>query len=238
MDMDLEVRDFREPMSLWSVPFTLLLIMLILAAADVLFQFIPLKISHGTWMWAFSTVITAISASVVSERLSMDNRRALLSMASAAAFSILFYRSISSFLQRSFTGSIQGVIPNPFVQMAVYTSVLTVIPGALVGVVFGGVLGSIPVKPLAKRRITFEILPEEEAPPGEGVEKFCSGCGHGIPIDSSFCPFCGAEPRQRPAPKMTHCRFCGSRLKYHGQFCPECGREIEMVSRPLVFYSL
>jgi predicted amidophosphoribosyltransferase len=35
-----------------------------------------------------------------------------------------------------------------------------------------------------------------------------------------------------------YCRFCGSSLKYQGQFCPECGREIDMVSKPLVFYSL
>ncbi len=238
INMNFNVRDFHEPLSLWSIPFTLLLIMLILAAADVLFQFIPLDISHGTWMWAFSTVITTICASLVAEKLSMDKRRALLSMASAAAFSILFYRVISSFLQRSLVSSMQSVIPNPFVEMAVYISVLTIIPGAIVGVIFGGILGSIPVRPFTKKKITFEIPPAFTSPQRLGVEKVCARCGQAVPLDSSFCPFCGAEPEQRSVPLMMYCRFCGSQLRYQGQFCPECGREIEMVSKPLVFYSM
>lgn len=237
MNVEYETSDLKEPLSLWSIPFTLLLIMLILAAADVLFQFIPLKISHGTWMWAFSTVITTVCASLVAEKLSMDSRRAVISMAGAAAFSILFYRSISSFLQRSVVSSIQSIIPNPFVEMAVYTSVLTIIPGALVGVIFGGVLSSLPNRTSPKRKISFEILPEEPKPQGQGVGKVCGRCEQGIPIDSSFCPFCGAQPEQRSAPQMMYCRFCGSPLKYRGQFCPECGREIDMISKPLVFYS-
>jgi RNA polymerase subunit RPABC4/transcription elongation factor Spt4 len=238
MNIEYETSDLKEPLSLWSIPFTLLLIMLILAAADVLFSFIPLEISHGTWMWAFSTVITTVCASLVAEKLSMDNRRAVISMAGAAAFSILFYRGISSFLQRSVVSSIQSIIPNPFVEMVVYTSVLTIIPGALVGVIFGGVLGFLPNRTSPKRKISFEILPEEPKPQGQGVGKICSRCEQGIPIDSSFCPFCGAQPEQRSAPQMMYCRFCGSPLKYQGQFCPECGREIDMISKPLVFYSV
>jgi hypothetical protein len=153
MNVEYEASDLKEPLSLWSIPFTLLLIMLILAAADVLFPFIPLEISHGTWMWAFSTMITTICASLVAEKLSMDRKRAVVSMAGAAAFSILFYRGISSFLQRSLVNSIQSIIPNPFVEMAVYTSVLTIIPGALVGVIFGGVLGSLPIRISTKRKV-------------------------------------------------------------------------------------
>jgi RNA polymerase subunit RPABC4/transcription elongation factor Spt4 len=231
MNVEYEASDLKEPLSLWSIPFTLLLIMLILAAADVLFPFIPLEISHGTWMWAFSTMITTICASLVAEKLSMDRKRAVVSMAGAAAFSILFYRGISSFLQRSLVNSIQSIIPNPFVEMAVYTSVLTIIPGALVGVIFGGVLGSLPIRISTKRK-------EEPEIQKYGVGKICIRCEQGLPIDSSFCPFCGAQPEQRSTPLMMYCRFCGSSLKYRGQFCPECGREIDMVSKPLVFYSV
>lgn len=238
MKMEFKVRDFHEPLSLWSIPFTLLLIMLVLAAADILFQFIPLEISHGTWMWAFSTVITTIFASLVAEKLSMDNRRALLSMASATAFSILFYRNVLAFLQGSLVSSIQSAIPNPFVKMVVYTSVLTVIPGALVGVVIGGVLGSIPTRRSTMKRFIFDIPPVETESPGYGVEKVCSRCERAIPIDSRFCSFCGAEPEQRTAPQMMYCRFCGSQIRFRGQFCPECGREIDMISKPLVFYSM
>ncbi len=238
INMEFIVRGFREPVSLWSIPFTLLLIMLILAAADILFPFIPLEISHATWMWAFSTVITTICASLVTEKLSMDNRRALLSMVSAAAFSILFYRNISAFLQRSLASSFQSIIPNPFVKMVVYTSVLTIIPGALVGVIFGGILGSVPTRSSTKKKIAFEIPPADTDTPRLGVEKVCGRCGQAIPIDSRFCPFCGAEPEQRSVPQMIYCRFCGSQLKYQGQFCPECGLEIDMISRPLVFYSM
>jgi hypothetical protein len=206
--------------------------MLILAAADILFQFIPLKISHGTWMWAFSTVITTICASLVAEKLSMDNRRALLSMASAAVFSILFYRNISAFLQKSLASSIQSVIPNPFIEMVVYTSVLTIIPGVVVGVIFGGVLGSVPTRYSTKKKIVFEIPPADTYTPRLSVEKVCNICGQAIPVVARFCPFCGVEPEQRSAPQMMYCRFCGSQLKYCGQFCPECGREIDMISKP------
>lgn len=236
--MEHNIGDGKEPLALWSIPFTLLLIMLILAAADVLFQFIPLNISHGLWRWAFTTVITSICASLVAEKLSMDTRRALISMVSAAAFSLLFYRSLSTILQRTLTNSFLSVIPNPFVEMAVYTSALTIIPGALIGVVFGGVLGFIPDKSITKGKIEWKIFPEERVQENYGVEKLCGRCGEANPIDSSFCPFCGMEPVQRPAPRMTHCRFCGAELKYRGQFCPECGREIDMISKPLVFYSL
>ena len=238
MNIEYEASDLKEPLSLWSIPFTLLLVMLILVAADVLFPFIPLDMSHGTWMWAFSTVITTVCASLVAEKLSMDRKRAVVSMAGAAVFSILFYRGISSFLQRSLVSSIQSIIPNPFVEMAVYTSVLTIIPGALVGVIFGGVFGSLPNRTSTKRKISFKILPEEPEIQKHGVVKICSRCEQGLPIDSSFCPFCGAQSEQRSAPLMMYCRFCGSSLKYQGQFCPECGREIDMVSKPLVFYSL
>jgi len=106
-----------------------------------------------------------------------------------------------------------------------------------VGVIFGGILGSVPNRSSTRKKIAFEIPPADTVTPRLGVEKVCGRCGQAIPNDSRFCPFCGAEPEQRSVPQMMYCRFCGSQLKYRGQFCPECGRDIDMISRPLVFYS-
>lgn len=230
--------DFQEPFSLWSIPFTLLLIMLILAAADVLFKFIPFRISNETWLWVFSTIITTICASLVSEKFSLEDKRTMISMATAAAFSILFYRDVYSFLQRTFGSSIQSMIPNPFVEMAVYTCVLTVIPGAFVGVIFGGIIGSISGRAPNKKKLTFDIPPANSNLQSYGIQNVCCSCGQITPIDSGYCPYCGSGTEQRSVFQIRYCRFCGSNLKYYGQFCSECGREIDMISKPLVFYSL
>jgi hypothetical protein len=50
------VRDVNEPPILWSIPFTLLLITVILAAADYLLPFIPLQVGREKWMWFASTM--------------------------------------------------------------------------------------------------------------------------------------------------------------------------------------
>ncbi len=58
------VGNFREPPIMWSIPFTLLLITLLLAAADMLFPFLPLEVGPHSWMWAASTLISAVIASL------------------------------------------------------------------------------------------------------------------------------------------------------------------------------
>ncbi|UCH57844.1 MAG: zinc ribbon domain-containing protein [Candidatus Bathyarchaeota archaeon] len=226
----------RNLPTLWSFPFTILLIMLIVAAADVLFNLIPLEISHDAWMWAFSTLITTIIASLVAERFAMEKKKALLSMALSAIFTILFYRDISSLLKRTPINSVESAIQNPFIGMAVYASVLTIIPGVMIGVAVGGILGSIHKAPIERWRPKFKISHEPSDPTVSGYERFCGWCGMTVPYESKYCPFCGKEPERRPAPEVKYCRFCGTQIKYRGQFCPECGQEMEMISKPLVFY--
>jgi len=226
-----------ESTGVWSFPFTVLVLLLVVAAADVLFAFIPFEIGSGGWLWAISITVTSVIASYVAEKLSTDKRKALISMVMAAAFSVLFYRDLSGLVQRTPVLAITSSTSNPFIGMAVYTSAITVIPSAIVGVVLGGVISSFKVKE-KKFKPSFEFpasTPVKEE--GVGNELACVSCGRSLPFDSKFCPFCGKEPANRSLPAPKFCRFCGAPLKYNGQFCPECGAEIELISKPLAFYS-
>ncbi|MGD2200827.1 MAG: zinc ribbon domain-containing protein [Candidatus Bathyarchaeota archaeon] len=233
------VRRFGEdPPEIWSFPFTLLLIVLIVAAADVLFSFLPIRLGQGGWMWILSTLVTAVVASLVAEKVSTDKRNAVVSMVLAVTFLILFYRDISALFLLTPINSVQSYIPNPFIGMAIYTSTLTLAPGALIGVILGGVIGVIPLDKAAKGRdgLVFKFTQSSEDK-ASSYEKHCRGCGRNVPSDSKFCPFCGEEPQLRPVPEARYCRLCGAHLKYGGKFCPECGQEIGVVSTPLIYYS-
>jgi RNA polymerase subunit RPABC4/transcription elongation factor Spt4 len=226
-----------ESTGVWSFPFTVLVLILVVAAADVLFSFIPFEIGSGGWLWAISITVTAVIASYVTEKTSTDRRKALISMVLAAAFSVLFYRDLSALVQRTPVQAMTSATSNPFIGMAVYTSVITVVPSALVGVILGGVISSFKVSE-NKFKPSF-VFPAATTVEEEGVghELACVSCGRTLPFDSKFCPFCGKELEHRPLPAPKFCRFCRSLLKYNGQFCPECGAEIEMISKPHVFYS-
>ncbi len=226
-----------ESTGVWSIPFTFLVLLLIVAAADVLFSFIPFEIGSGGWLWAISTTATAVIASYVAERLSMDRRKALISMVLAATFSVLFYRDLSALVQRTPVQEMTMAASNPFIGMVVYTSAITVVPSALVGVILGGVISSFRVS-RKKFKPTF-VFPAATAVIEEAIghELACVSCGRSLPFDSKFCPFCGKEPEHRALPAPKFCRFCGARLKYRGMFCPECGDEIELISKPHIFYA-
>jgi len=226
-----------ESPGLWSFPFTLLLVVLVIAAADVLFAFLPFRIGHSTWMWAFSALITSVIASLVAEKLSMDRRKAIVSMVLAGFFSILFYRDLSSLFQRTPVESIQSAIPNPFISMAVYTSALTIIPGVLVGGILGSVIGSLPLDSKGERRISFDFSKDRTNETPGAYEMICPSCGRNVPFEAIHCPFCGKEPARRTIPHMNYCWFCGAHMQYRGNFCPECGRDITLVSKPLIFYA-
>jgi RNA polymerase subunit RPABC4/transcription elongation factor Spt4 len=226
-----------ESTGVWSFPFTFLVLLLIVAAADVLFSFIPFEIGSGGWLWAISTTATAVIASYVAERLSTDRRKALISMTLAATFSVLFYRDLSALVQRTPVQAISGATSNPFIGMAFYTAAITVVPSAFVGVILGGVISSFKV---SKKKFKPEfVFPAQAAEKVEmiGHELACVSCGRSLPFDSKFCPFCGREPEHRSLPAPKFCRFCGAHLRYRGMFCPECGDEIEMISKPHIFYS-
>jgi len=236
--MEGRARNVRESPTLWAIPFTILMIILIIAAADMLFPFLSLNISQRMWIWAVSTLVTTIIASLVTEIISLNSRRALLSMALAATVSTVLYVELSNFIQRTVVDAVLSVVPNPLLGSAMYAVILTVVPGALTGVVLGGVLGFFPVS----TRVGHEAADRSaslRSTDGQwpGFEKVCERCSHPAPFESKFCPFCGVELMRRHAPPVRFCRFCGARIYLVGQYCPECGGEINMLSKPSVYIS-
>jgi hypothetical protein len=228
-------RNVSDPPILWSIPFSLLVATIVLAALDKLFPVIPLNVGPGTWMWAVSTLITTIMASLVAEMISDDSRRAMLSMVLSSVVFTLIYKDLSNIVRKSIVENVQGAIPNPLISMVIYTSILTVVPGALTGVIFGGVLGSFPIFTALKPINQFSIAPKEVIEPRlPGLEKVCGQCGYSSTLESRFCPYCGTELTMRRAPTVQYCRFCGSRINYLGQFCPDCGKAIDIVMKPRV----
>jgi len=229
-------RNVRDPPILWSIPFSLLVATIVLAALDKLFPVIPLNVGPGTWMWAVSTLITTIMASLVAEMISDDSRRAMLSMVLSSVVFTLIYKDLSNIVRKSIVENVQGAIPNPLISMVIYTSILTVVPGALTGVIFGGVLGSFPIFTALKPNNQLSIAPKEvKEPKLLGLEKVCGQCGYSSTLESRFCPYCGTELTMRRAPTIQYCRFCGARINYLGQFCPDCGKAIDIVSKPRIF---
>lgn len=236
--MDGRLRNVRESPTLWSIPFAILMAILIIAAADMLFPFLPLNIGQQTWMWAVSTLITTIISSLVTEIISLNNRRALLSMGLAALVSTVIYVDLSDFIQRTIIDAVQSVVPNPLLSYAVYTVIVTIVPGTLAGVVLGGIFGFFPSSP-KKTHETLDQSPHLRPTHTQwtGYEKICQRCGHLAPFESMFCPFCGIELMRRKAPPVRFCRLCGARIYLVGQYCPECGREITLLSKPAVYIS-
>jgi len=204
----------------------------------MLFPFLPLNISQQTWMWAVSTLITTIISSLVTEIISLNNRRALISMGLAALVSTVIYIDLAKFIQRTVIDSVQSVIPNPLLGSAVYTFVLTVVPGVIAGVILGGIFGFFPVPLKMKQRTQIQKAhPRSSSRHWAGFEKLCKRCGHTAPFESKFCPFCGVELMRQQAPPVRFCRFCSARIYLVGHFCPECGREITILSKPSVYIS-
>jgi len=236
--MEGRLKNVHESPVLWSIPFAILMVILIIAATDMLFPFLPLNISPQMWMWAVSTLITTIISSFVTEVISLNNRRALLSMGLAAVVSTVIYIDLADYIQRAVIDAVLGVVPNPLLGSAVNTIILTIVPGALTGVVLGGIFGFFPSAPTMKQT-TPGLGGGFEQTDGQwtGYEKLCKRCGHPAPFDSKFCPFCGVELMRLKAPPVRFCRFCGARIYLVGQYCPECGREITMLSKPSVFIS-
>jgi len=62
---------------------------------------------------------------------------------------------------------------------------------------------------------------------GQTPTKSCVNCGALIPVNSPFCPNCGAKQEQ-PAgqnKKGLFCPQCGSALQAGAKFCPNCGAQ-------------
>jgi membrane protease subunit (stomatin/prohibitin family) len=70
---------------------------------------------------------------------------------------------------------------------------------------------------------------------GQGPTRSCSNCGSIIPLNTAFCPNCGAaqsnlqqqsqqQPQQAAKPKF--CPNCGTALTASAKFCPTCGTQV------------
>ncbi len=234
--MELDADRFSDPPILWSIPFTILLITIILAAADTFLPFIPLNQSPQTWTWLASTMVTAIMASLVAETITRDGKRGLLSMVVGAVVFSLAYKNIINIFQRSVVDVVQSSIPNPLLGTAVYTSILTVLPGALSGIVLGGVFGVLPGRKPKELKENLVLSTTSLSEITVTYEMLCSRCGHTSSRDSKFCPFCGIEVTRREVPVIKYCMFCGGRINYLGQFCPDCGLEIDQASKPQIYF--
>jgi RNA polymerase subunit RPABC4/transcription elongation factor Spt4 len=214
------------------------MVILVIAATDTMFPFLPLNINSQTWMWAISILITTIISSLVTEIISLNNRRAYISMGLAAMVSTVIFVDLSNFIQRTVMDTVQGVIPNPLLSNAVYAIVCTVIPGVLTGVVLGGIFGFFPLKLKENQGVQ---NPKSYDMPSyrswSGFEKLCTRCNHPAPFESKFCPFCGVELTRQQAPPIRFCRFCSARIYLVGDYCPECGRDITILSKPSVYIS-
>jgi membrane protease subunit (stomatin/prohibitin family) len=57
--------------------------------------------------------------------------------------------------------------------------------------------------------------PEQQPGP---QKQTCPDCGHGIPADAGFCPYCGHQIMV-----VDQCRSCGKNLAANARFCPKCG---------------
>ena len=238
MQTGLGGRSASEQPTVWSIPFTLLIVTIVVATADMLLPFIPLNQSLGTWMWIISTLITTIMTSLITEIISGDDKRALFSIVVGALVFSLIYKDLSGIFQSSIVQALQGAIPYPFIGSVVYASTHTIIPGALAGVILGGVFGSLPGIDIpdftrGSAKVQQITLPE----PPVGYEKICGRCGRNMPFDSEFCAFCGDVLSKQLAPPIVYCRFCGSKIQFRGQFCPSCGKEVEPLFQPSVYIS-
>ena len=75
---------------------------------------------------------------------------------------------------------------------------------------------------------------------GQGATRSCSNCGSIIPLNTAFCPNCGAaqssppqqqtqqqQPQQQAATtKPKFCLNCGTAITGQAKFCPECGTKV------------
>jgi membrane protease subunit (stomatin/prohibitin family) len=74
---------------------------------------------------------------------------------------------------------------------------------------------------------------------GQGATRSCSNCGSIIPLNTAFCPNCGAaqsNPQQQQAQQQPQqqartatpkfCPNCGTALTGQVKFCPNCGTQV------------
>jgi uncharacterized coiled-coil protein SlyX len=61
----------------------------------------------------------------------------------------------------------------------------------------------------------------------ETGERACEQCGHILPMEATFCPYCGAAaPAPEPEAELRFCAHCGAPLREGSRFCARCGQVI------------
>ncbi len=62
-------------------------------------------------------------------------------------------------------------------------------------------------------------------------ETACQACGNSLRDGARFCPRCGADRDERPAPPPgSVCAACGESALHHGRFCRACGLPVAPVA--------
>lgn len=219
--------------SIWVIPLFALVIVFLMALVDLLFALYFLRVDQHVWIWALSSLITVVVASVVAEAISMSSRRALFSLVIAGIVSIVIYLDIAIFLHEKVVKILQAIVPNPLLDDTLYATIMTFIPGIAIGGIIGAVIGIFPTGRMRK----VEEMRIAGVETMKWAEKYCERCGYIAPFDSNYCPYCGAPLSRRYVPVMRFCRYCGAKVYPTGDYCPECGREIRFASRPEIYVS-
>ncbi len=104
-----------------------------------------------------------------------------------------------------------------------------------VGLHKAGLLRSPELTPLCQHIVELEAAVTQQreelrrlealsSQPTESGERACEQCGHALPPEATFCPYCGAAA---PAPageaEVRYCAQCGAPLREGGRFCARCG---------------
>jgi hypothetical protein len=102
-----------------------------------------------------------------------------------------------------------------------------------VGLHKAGLLHSPELTPLCQHVVELEAAVEQQREelrrlealaqqPEEPEERTCKQCGHRLPSEATFCPYCGAAAPAAEAP-MRYCAQCGAELREGSRFCVRCG---------------
>jgi len=234
--MLLKLPRIRETPILWAIPFTLLIVTVVTALLDWIIPFINLNVESSTWLWLTATMVSTIITSVITEIFSTDKKRVLLSMlVSFIVFSFLYNDIVKVFIS-STVEAVEASIPIPLLGSAINSIILTLIPGAIAGVIFGGAFSIIPKKLVLEKNKM--VMPTSSLPIRQLVyEKTCDRCGRLAPYDASYCPQCGDSVSQREVPDVKYCMFCDSKIDFLGRFCPDCGQSIDQVDKNMKYQS-
>ncbi len=107
-----------------------------------------------------------------------------------------------------------------------------------VGLHKAGLLNSPELTPLCQHIVELEAAVAQQREelrrlealanqPADATERACEQCGHALPSEATFCPYCGAAaPAPIPEVEQRFCAHCGAPLREGSRFCARCGQVI------------